>query len=258
MRLLVNIMLEVEKMKRITILSVMIIGCLFVVVSPLLAKVRPNILLVVADDLGDVPIAEVLRVLRPHGVAFVKGEKAIKPWPEQIDEWTHYMHDPAGSCVSNDVLVGPPRRLQWVGGPRHGRSHEHTGSLHGLVSAKGRIFDVTDMSSRVSIQLPSRYTLTARDGFNSTILWTREIPDWFNHMFPLTPVALHKGWIEGEERIITAVSGSYRWPKAEKPTVHLFDISGREKPVGPSLSRAGDGWDVQLELDDWEEIAVID
>ena len=39
-------------MKRITILSVMIIGCLFVVASPLLARERPNILLVVADDLG--------------------------------------------------------------------------------------------------------------------------------------------------------------------------------------------------------------
>ncbi|MDW8368432.1 MAG: hypothetical protein RMK49_21515, partial [Abditibacteriales bacterium] len=29
-----------------------------------------------------------------------------------------------------------------------------------------------------------------------------------NHMFPLTPIALHEGWIEGAERIITAVSGN--------------------------------------------------
>ena len=143
--------------------------------------------LVVSEDLGPgAPgMAEVLRVLRPGGVAYVRGKKTVKPWPKEIDDWTHYLHDPAGGCVSRDVRVGPPRRMQWVGSPRHARSHEHTASLHALVSAKGRIFDVTDLGSRVSIQLPSKYTLTARDGFNGCILWQREIPDWFNHLFPL-------------------------------------------------------------------------
>ena len=141
--------------------------------------------LVVSDDLGGVPMAEVMRVLCPGGVAYIRGKKTVKPWPAEIDDWTHYMHDPAGGCVSRDVLVGPPRRMQWVGSPRHARSHEHTASLHALVSAKGRLFDVTDMGFRVSIQLPSKYTLTARDAFNGTILWRRDIPDWFNHLFPL-------------------------------------------------------------------------
>ncbi|MHC5054173.1 MAG: outer membrane protein assembly factor BamB family protein, partial [Planctomycetota bacterium] len=141
--------------------------------------------LVVAEDLGGVSQAEVMRVLAPGGVAFVKGKKTVKPVPTEIDEWTHYLHDAAGSCVSNDTVVGPPRRIQWVGGPRHARSHEHTASLHALVSAKGRLFDVTDMGSRASIQLPSKYTLTARDAFNGKLLWRREIPDWFNHLFPL-------------------------------------------------------------------------
>ena len=39
-------------MKRITILSVIVLVCFFVVSSPLLAIERPNILLVVADDMG--------------------------------------------------------------------------------------------------------------------------------------------------------------------------------------------------------------
>lgn len=39
-------------MKRISILGVMVIACFFVLASPLFAKVKPNILLVVADDLG--------------------------------------------------------------------------------------------------------------------------------------------------------------------------------------------------------------
>ncbi len=141
--------------------------------------------LVVSDDPGGVPMDEILRVLRPGGTAYIKGKKTVKPWPPEMDEWTHYLHDPQGSCVGQDALVGPPRQLRWVGSPRHARSHEHTASLHALVSAKGRLFDVTDLGSRASIQLPSKYTLTARDGFNGTILWRREIPDWYNHLYPL-------------------------------------------------------------------------
>jgi outer membrane protein assembly factor BamB len=141
--------------------------------------------LVVADDLGDVPLSEVMRVLVPNGVAVIGGQKTIKPRPADIDEWTHYLHDPSGSCVGQDTVVGPPHRLQWVGGPRHARSHEHTASVHAMVTAAGRTFDVTDLGSRASIQLPSKYTLTARDAFNGTVLWQREIPDWFNHLYPL-------------------------------------------------------------------------
>lgn len=141
--------------------------------------------LVVADDLGQVSKDEVMRVLVPGGVAYIAGKKTVKPRPEEIGDWTHYLHDPQGSCVGQDTVVGPPHRLKWVGPPRHARSHEHTASVHAMVSAGGRTFDVTDLGSRASIQLPSKYTLTARDAFNGMILWQREIPDWFNHLYPL-------------------------------------------------------------------------
>ena len=49
-----------------------------------------------------------------------------------------------------------------------------------------------------------------------------------NHMFPITPVELHEGWILGKERIITARSLEALWEKPSKPVVHLFDITGRE------------------------------
>jgi len=46
--------------------------------------------LLVADDLGDVPMAEVMRVLAPKGVAYIqrdgKWTKTAKAWPEQMDE----------------------------------------------------------------------------------------------------------------------------------------------------------------------------
>ena len=38
-----------------------------------------------------------LRVLVPNGVAMIKSDgqwqKTVKPRPENIDEWSHYLHD---------------------------------------------------------------------------------------------------------------------------------------------------------------------
>jgi outer membrane protein assembly factor BamB len=75
--------------------------------------------------------------------------------------------------------------MQWVGSPKWARSHEHSASLNAMVSANGRIFYIMDEGPRDSIQLPAKFFLTARDAFNGTILWKRELPEWYNHMFPL-------------------------------------------------------------------------
>ena len=145
--------------------------------------------LVVADDLGGVPLAEVTRVLCPNGVAYVRTggtwTTTVKPRPKEIDDWTHYMHDAAGNAVSRDTVVGPPRRLQWVGGPRWARHHEHLSSVNALVSSNGRLFYVMDEGSRASIQLPPKWKLIARDAFNGTVLWKRDIPVWYTHLWPL-------------------------------------------------------------------------
>ena len=143
--------------------------------------------LLVAEDLGDVPPAEVMRVLAPQGVAYLQADghwtKTRKPRPEAMDDWTHYRYDSTGIAVSKDTLVGPPRRTQWVGSPRWARSHEHTASLQALVSSGGRIFYVIDEGSRASIQLPAKFVLAARDAFSGVVLWKRPLPHWFNHLF---------------------------------------------------------------------------
>ncbi|MHC4172542.1 MAG: outer membrane protein assembly factor BamB family protein [Planctomycetota bacterium] len=144
--------------------------------------------LLVADDLGKVPMAEVMRVLAPKGVAYIqrdgKWTKTVKPWPEEIDEWTHYLHDPQGTMVGRDRIVGPPRRLQWVGEPKWLRNHDFMSSLIGLVSSGGRIFYIIDEGLRNHIYLPARWTVVARDAFNGTILWKRRIDQWFPHIWP--------------------------------------------------------------------------
>ena len=104
--------------------------------------------LVVAEDLGDVPMTEVVRVLCPDGVAYIrsggKWRRTAKPRPANIDEWTHFLHDSGGNAVANDTQVGPPKRLRWVAEPRWCRSHEFPSSVNAVVSAGGRIFTIFD------------------------------------------------------------------------------------------------------------------
>ena len=151
--------------------------------------------LVVAEDLGAAPMADVMRVLCPNGVAYVKkgGEwtKTVKPRPEEIDEWTHYWHDASGNAVAQDTVVGPPRRMQWVGSPRWSRHHDHMASMSALVSSGGRIFYIIDEGPTSSIRLPGKWSLVARDAFNGTILWKRPIPVWNTHLWGLKSGPAH-------------------------------------------------------------------
>ncbi|HUT73208.1 MAG TPA: hypothetical protein VM221_00025 [Armatimonadota bacterium] len=79
-----------------------------------------------------------------------------------------------------------------------------------------------------------------------------------NHMFPITPVELHPGWIVGKERIVTCVSGEYRWANRRKPKVLVFDLNGRAVTPQATLQRDGSRWVVKLQLRDWQEMAVLE
>jgi len=141
--------------------------------------------LVVATGKCRVAEDEILRVLAPRGVAYVNGKKTVKPWPAGLDEWTHFHHDAQGTMVGKDRVVGPPRRIQWIGAPKWLRNHDFMSSMHALVSARGRIFYVIDEGLRSHIFLPSRWVLIARDGFNGTILWKKALADWYTNNWPL-------------------------------------------------------------------------
>jgi len=142
--------------------------------------------LLVAEDLGDVPMAEVLRVLCPNGVAYVGRDgtwaKTVKPRPKQIDEWTHFLHGPDNNAVSQDTVVGPPHRMQWVGGPRWARSHDHLASVSAVVSSAGRIFYIVDEGPIAAVVAPPKWSLVARDAFNGVMLWKRPIRVWEWHL----------------------------------------------------------------------------
>ena len=107
--------------------------------------------------------------------------KATKPWPEQIDEWTHYLHGADSNPVANDTVIGPPQHFQWVSGPLWQRSHESDSSPSTLVTARGRLFLIGDeapISLTGQHALPDKWSLIARDAFNGVLLWKVPIRRW--------------------------------------------------------------------------------
>lgn len=140
--------------------------------------------LVVSEKLGKVSMDEVLRVLAPNGAAYIKKgrkwTKTVKPWPGEIDEWTHYLHDASNNAVARDSVVGPPRHMQWVAKPLYCRSHEIDSSISALVSAQGRLFYILDegLTGITDERLPPQWSLVARDAFNGVLLWKRPLPGW--------------------------------------------------------------------------------
>ncbi|UCD27788.1 MAG: PQQ-binding-like beta-propeller repeat protein, partial [Planctomycetota bacterium] len=167
--------------------------------------------LFVSQDPGEILMDEVLRVLAPNGVAYIKrGDtwvRTTKPRPKEIDEWTHYLHDANNNAVANDSVVGPPRRLQWTGSPKWGRHHDRMSSVSAVVSAGGRVFYIFDEASRLSVLIPPKWTLIARDAFNGVILWKRPIDKWHTHLWPLKsgPAQLPRRLVAAGDRVFVTL-----------------------------------------------------
>ncbi len=192
--------------------------------------------LLIAENLGNISMKEVMRVLSPGGVAYIqengKWKKSIKPWPEEIDEWTHYLHDASGNAVAKDKRVGPPKHLQWVSNPLYCRSHEIDSSISACVSANGRLFTILDegLPGITDKRLPSQWALVARDAFNGVQLWKIPMPEW--------------GWREWKREELegkdwTGIRGQrLRFPLtlsrrlvADRNQNRLFVTLGYDKPV---------------------------
>jgi len=163
--------------------------------------------LAVVEEPDDLPMDEVMRVLAPGGKAYVKKNDQwhtiIKPRPEEIDEWTHFLHDSSGNAVAHDKLVGPPRHIQWVAGPLHTRSHEHIPGIYALVSTGGRIFYIADEAAIGSVREIPKWNLIARDAFNGILLWKKPISMWYPHIvnWGQTPRQLQRKLVAVGDRV---------------------------------------------------------
>ncbi len=137
-----------------------------------------NLLLLQGDEGLEMGQPEVARVLAPMGVEVQfrdgvrTGSYNRKPWPEDVDEWTHSRRDATGNAVSKDRRAGPPRFMQWEALPRWNRGTKTSA----LVSAQGRLFYILDDSHFASGT--SSWSLIARDAHNGIRLWRHELPSW--------------------------------------------------------------------------------
>ena len=100
-------------------------------------------------------------MLCPNGVAIfttdqgqLTKDKLVKPRPQEIDDWTHYLHDPSNNAVAHDSAISFLTRMQWNAGPRYSRHHDHMSGASAMVSAHGRVFYVFEESPRASILIP--------------------------------------------------------------------------------------------------------
>ena len=101
--------------------------------------------LVVAENLRGIPMDEVLRVLAPNGVAYLKQDgrwsKTVKPRPTELDEWAHDLHEPSNGekavCLKRERRV--PCGLRNRCRARRRSPHEGQRTKHENRLKKGRL-----------------------------------------------------------------------------------------------------------------------
>ncbi len=161
--------------------------------------------------LHELPLSEVLRVLRPGGKAVLgsgrdagadagglsveqlkewtqaagPGNSAVREdrfgtWAELtkpalpgVDDWSHWEHGPDNNPVSTDAVIKAPYMTQWLGTPLY------IGMPAITTASAGRIFIAMGHIAHHEREEPWVNTLLARNGYNGTILWSRKLPDGY-------------------------------------------------------------------------------
>jgi len=140
-----------------------------------------------ADDMADAVWAapgaldspakeEVLRVLRPGGVAMVSGKTIVKPTPAGADDWRHPYHSPNNNVVSKDTLARLPGELRFQTYPVFAPMPEQT------LFAGGRMYF---FSGHIAFHLREEALLnrlTVLNAYNGLELWSRPLdPNYVVH-----------------------------------------------------------------------------
>ncbi|MBI5724750.1 MAG: PQQ-binding-like beta-propeller repeat protein [Planctomycetes bacterium] len=154
-------------------------------------------------------IAEAMRVLAPHGVAFFGGldenalkaklaeagvkdaqiiqadgiwAKVVKPYPAEMDQWQQHRYDASRSAVSKDKLVGPVTGIRWI----HGELWSNLWTpVNSIISAGGRNFYLKAPEPGDAGKV---YRLEARDAFNGFKLWERPVQAMANKVLSAVAV----------------------------------------------------------------------
>ncbi len=122
---------------------------------------------------GAAPDHELLRALRPQGVALVGERTLVKPIPEGFGSWSHPYHGPDNNPQSTDRYVLGEFRTQFLGLPQFSPMPEQS------VIAGGRIFKAMGHIAHKANQNEMLNTLLCINAYNGTILWRRALSEGF-------------------------------------------------------------------------------
>lgn len=157
------------------------------------------------DELKELSLSEIERVLRPRGKAIVFsmnnkltvkrlkemmlsaeiGEFSVdkgilgnvamitKPPLDGADNWSHWEHGPDNNPVSNDEVIKAPYMTQWLGLPYN------IGMPSITTAAGGRTFCAMGHIAHHTREEGWVNTLYARNGYNGTELWRMKLPDGY-------------------------------------------------------------------------------
>ncbi|KKM62585.1 hypothetical protein LCGC14_1520180, partial [marine sediment metagenome] len=117
--------------------------------------------------------AELLRVLRPGGVAVRAGGDIVKPVPAGIDTWSHPYHGPDNNPQSTDRVARGPYLTQFLAKPLFSSQPEVT------VAAGGRLFKAFGHIAFRSYQDKMINTLIGMNAYNGVTLWQRKLEPGF-------------------------------------------------------------------------------
>ena len=210
--------------------------------------------LVARGEAARVAKAEVLRVLRPGGIALL-GEKAVtKPFPEGADDWSHHYHGPDNNPQSNDRLARAPYLTQFITEPRYAPAPQ------AVVASAGRIFAAFGHVAWHPREEPWLNTLLAMNGFNGTILWRRKLPAGFmvdRNTMIATPTTLYladgksckllkadTGKLLGEITVPAELTGRSFWKWMALEDGVLYALLGEAEAPDPvrRWRRRSHGW----------------
>ncbi len=211
------------------------------------------------DKLTDLPLAEVVRVLRPQGRAVLGargrggssgttltaaqlerwlrssgvGEFQVKdddfglwalvtkPALAGVDDWSHWEHGPDNNPVSTDTVIKAPYMTHWLGEPLYIAMPAIT------TASGGRIFVAMGHIAHHKREEPWLNTLQARNGYNGTELWRLRLPDGYlvhRSAFIATDDTFYMIDVDGNGcLLLDPITGE------EKGRVHIPDIRGEWK-----------------------------
>ncbi|MHC4355463.1 MAG: class I SAM-dependent methyltransferase, partial [Planctomycetota bacterium] len=96
-----------------------------------------------------------------------------KPVPPGVDDWSHWEHSPDNNPVSTDQVIKAPYMTQFLAEPYYICMPAIT------TAAGGRTFLATGHIAHHVREWDMVNKLIARNGYNGTVLWQRDLPDGY-------------------------------------------------------------------------------